>query len=66
MKNLITKRESATREGIIAEALSLASEEGWKKVTVRAIASRLGYQPPVLYQFFKNKDDLIRSILLEG
>lgn len=66
MKTLITKRESATREGIIAEALALAAEEGWKKVTVRAIASRLGYQPPVLYQFFKNKDDLIRSILLEG
>jgi len=65
--NLITtKRPSPSREKIIAEAVSLAAAEGWKKVTVRAIASRLNYKPPVLYQFFDNKDHLIRTILESG
>lgn len=66
MKPSITQRESATREGIISEALNLAKEEGWKKVTVRAIAARLDYKPPVLYQFFDNKDHLIQTILENG
>lgn len=66
MKTTSTHRESATRESIISEAIDLAKEEGWKKVTVRAIAARLGYQPPLLYQFFDNKDHLIQTILENG
>jgi AcrR family transcriptional regulator len=66
LKPISPHRESATRESIISEAIDLAKEEGWKKVTVRAISSRLGYQPPVLYQFFDNKDHLIQTILENG
>ena len=66
MKTTTTHRESATRESILAEAIALAKEEGWKKVTVRAITDRLDYKPPVLYQFFDNKDHLIQTILESG
>ncbi len=66
MKTAPTHRESATRESILAEAIALAKEEGWKKVTVRAITERLNYKPPVLYQFFDNKDHLIQTILENG
>jgi len=66
LKATTTPRESATRESILAEAIALAKEEGWKKVTVRAITERLNYKPPVLYQFFDNKDHLIQTILENG
>ena len=66
MKPRTTHRESATRESILAEAIALAKEEGWKKVTVRSITERLEYKPPVLYQFFDSKDHLIQTILESG
>jgi AcrR family transcriptional regulator len=60
------QRKPASRDTIISEALNLAEEEGWNSVTVRAISNRLGYAPPVLYSFFKNKDHLIKHILHSG
>jgi len=51
---------------IIDEALQLAQESGWSKVTVRAIAERLNYAPPVLYQHFENKDHLTITLLERG
>jgi AcrR family transcriptional regulator len=59
-------RDPASPDVIISEAIALAEEKSWKKVTVRAISKRMGHQPTVLYQFFKNKDHLIKSILEKG
>ncbi len=60
------KRTPANRDRILEETIKLADEHGWQKVTVRAIANRLDYKPPVLYQFFDSKDDLIRHTVKEG
>jgi len=59
-------RTAVSQERIISEAIDLAKEDGWNKVTVRAIAGRLKYQPPVLYQFFKNKEELLQMIAARG
>lgn len=48
------------------EALAIASDTSWVNVTVRGIASRLNYKAPVLYQYFRSKNDLLLSIIERG
>ncbi len=48
------------------EALLLAAEQGWHKLTVRELATRLKYAPPVLYEHFENKDHLLHTMMVEG
>jgi AcrR family transcriptional regulator len=59
-------RRRVSRGKIMDEALALAEEEGWTQVTVRRLASRLEYRPPVLYHYFEGKDDLLRCIISHG
>jgi len=60
------KREVANRQLILDTAIKLGTEQGWPKLTVRNLARRLQYAPPVLYQFFKNKEDLTKAIVEDG
>lgn len=64
-KSIGNKRE-ASPEIIRKEAIALAESVGWAKLTVRALAKRIGYQPPILYQYFKSKDHLLEAIINEG
>lgn len=66
MKTTASVRKTASKEGIIKEAIAVAEDAGWSAVTVRAIANRMHYRPPVLYQFFKNKEELIQEIAGSG
>ncbi len=66
IKTQRTTRPSPTPELIREAALELASELGWNKLTVRALADKLGYTPPILYQHFENKDHLLQAIMEEG
>jgi len=59
-------RLRANRERIMTEALALAEQVGWNSVTVRAIAKRINYKAPVLYQYFDGKDHLFRAIMERG
>lgn len=60
------EKRTASPEIIRNEAIALAETEGWNKLTVRALAARIGYQPPILYQHFKSKDHLLKAIMDEG
>ena len=60
------QREVANRHLILETAIRLGTENGWQKLTVRNLASELHYAPPVLYQFFKNKEDLMKAIVKNG
>jgi AcrR family transcriptional regulator len=61
-----SKKRSISRKEIVSEAIALAAEQGWHKLTVRELATRLNYAPPVLYEHFQNKDDLLHTIMLDG
>lgn len=52
-----TKRLEILREVALAFA-----EEGFHKMSVNTLASRLGVSKPVLYYYAKNKDDLLFQI----
>ncbi len=63
---LAKKKRSISRKEIVNEALLLAAAHGWHKLTVRELATRLSYAPPVLYEHFQNKDHLLHTIMVEG
>lgn len=60
------RRFLARRRQILNATLQIAEEEGWPAVTTRRLADTIGYSQPVIYQHFKNRDELIRTIAIEG
>jgi AcrR family transcriptional regulator len=54
------------REAIKLAALDLAEELGWEGVSIRKIASRVGYAAPIVYEHFKNKSDLYHHLVSDG
>jgi len=39
---------------------------GWKAVTIRAVAQQLGYTSPLLYEHFRDKQEILTEIAIEG
>lgn len=61
------RRRFLDRERRILDiALQLAEQEGWEAVTTRRLAEAIDYSQPVIYQHFVNRDELIRTLILEG
>lgn len=54
------------RQSIMEAARDIAAHEGWQAVTMRKVAERIEYSPPVIYQYFVSKDDLLLTLLREG
>lgn len=61
------KREQQNiRDSILNAAINIAKSNGWGAVTIRGIAEAIEYTPPIVYEYFQNKDDLIREIIILG
>ena len=54
------------RSGILAAAREIASTEGWGAVTIRKIAGLIEYSPPVIYEYFDSKEDLLLELVRMG
>ena len=61
----ITKGDK-TRQRVLETATILMSEKGPDAVSMREISARLKITKPVLYYYFKDKDELIRAAFIEG
>lgn len=59
-------RKERNKQAIKEAALEIAREEGWSGVSIRKIADKILYTPPVVYEHFKNKDDLYRQLVQDG
>ncbi len=59
------KRPVAGREEILSTARAIGEREGWTAVTIRSVAHELGYTSPLLYEHFRNKEDLLTQIAVE-
>jgi AcrR family transcriptional regulator len=59
-------RPVAGREEILAAARSIGIRDGWKAVTIRAVAQQLGYSSPLLYEHFQDKQELLTELAIEG
>jgi AcrR family transcriptional regulator len=54
------------RTEILAAARSIGIRMGWKAVTIRAVAQHLGYTSPLLYEHFRDKEELLTELAIEG
>ncbi len=54
------------RERIVEAARDIVSEEGLDALSMRALGVRIGHSPGTIYQYFQDKDELLRSVMTEG
>jgi AcrR family transcriptional regulator len=57
---------STLRERISAATQELYLEKGLDGVSMRKVAERVGVSAPALYRHFKNKDELLNEIVVQG
>jgi len=55
-------RENTLKEKIMVKAVELFSEKGYYGTSIREIANAVGCSLPMLYYYFKNKNDLYEEI----
>ena len=60
------RQRQQLREGILAAAREIASAEGWQAVTIRKIAGIIEYSPPVIYEYFGSKDEILLELMRMG
>jgi AcrR family transcriptional regulator len=60
------RRGSLNREQILEAALSIVHDEGLDQLSMRPIAARLGCSVASLYTHFRNREAIIRELLLIG
>ncbi len=58
------KKNKVSREDIIKTALALISEKGPESVSMREIAQKLSITKPMIYYYFKDKNELIKQVFL--
>jgi len=66
IKERRARQRESLKEEILLAAKNIAIQDGWQSVTVRKIAEKIEYTPPIIYEYFKDKDELLREIKREG
>ncbi len=59
------REKLAQRREMMAAALELFSERGFRNVSMQEIAEKSEFAIGTLYKFFRNKEDLYRALILE-
>jgi AcrR family transcriptional regulator len=54
------------RQAILDAAREIAAAEGWPAVTIRRVAEKIEYSPPVIYEHFHSKEQIVVEMLREG
>ncbi len=62
----IENKKLELKQLILETASQLFLEKGYEKFSLRQVAERIGYSATTIYLYFKDKDDLLFSIVLEG
>ena len=60
------RQRQELRAGILAAAREIASSEGWQAVTIRKIAALIEYSPPVIYEYFGSKEEILLEVMRTG
>ena len=60
--NARQKRHQRMRSRILDNARALVHENGFEKLSLRAIARRVDYSPAGLYEYFDGKDAIIDAL----
>ena len=60
------KRQERTRQAILDAARQILADEGPQGFSMRTLADRIDYSPAGLYEYFENKEDIIRALSTQG
>lgn len=55
--------ELSTREKILAAALDLFAQQGFSATSIRQIAQQVGVRESSIYNHFRSKDEILRTVL---
>ena len=62
---MVKKEKKTSKEKIKLKAFKLMAKQGIKNISMREIAQACGVSKPVLYYYFKDKDDLLFQMIKE-
>ena len=54
------------RQAILTAAGELFLEQGYERFSLRKVAESIGYSPTTIYLYFRDKDDLLFTVVDEG
>ena len=54
------------RRAILDTARGIAAAEGWGAVTIRRVADKIEYSPPVIYEHFGSKEEIVIALFRQG
>jgi AcrR family transcriptional regulator len=60
------REKQITRQSILTAARQIAQREGWPALTVRKVAEAIEYSPPMIYEYFANKEEILLELMREG
>jgi AcrR family transcriptional regulator len=60
------REREEVRQAILDAARDIASAEGWAAVTIRRVADQIEYSPPVIYEHFNSKEDIVVALFRQG
>ena len=60
------REKQVTRENILLAARRIARQEGWPALTIRKVAESIEYSPPMVYEYFASKDEILLELMREG
>lgn len=66
IKERRARQKQQLRDGILSAAREIAQDGGWQAVTIRKIAGIVEYSPPVIYEYFDSKEDLLLELVRMG
>ena len=65
-KKPVQARSIQTKENLLKAALAMYAKKGYHKTTVDDIASEAGLSTGIAYRYFKNKKDILLSVINYG
>ncbi|WP_366924503.1 TetR/AcrR family transcriptional regulator [Metallumcola ferriviriculae] len=60
------RQREATKNEILDAAREIVFKEGFQGLSVRKITNQLDYSPAIIYHYFKNKNEIIETLVSEG
>jgi len=60
------RKPEEIRNAILEAAGDIVAKEGFAGLSIRKITTAIGYSPGIVYHYFKNKDEIVASLVNEG
>lgn len=60
------RKQEEIKNTILAAARDIVSKEGVQRLSIRKITNAIDYSPAIIYHYFKDKKEIIESLVMEG